>query len=160
MMAEAPSSRAERRKPERPLLVTLLALVVLSITVIHLTRFINSLTAWEFLSSLTGVSPLYLALTGLVGVLVSLPLFWGLWRGHPKSPLATLILAVAYTIYEWLERSGLIGAGGLRPSWPFAAGVTLILLIFIFWVLSRPNAKAFFGEMHEQSFKSPTIART
>ena len=159
-MAEAPSSRAERRKPERPLLVTLLALVVLSITAIHLTRFINSLTAWEFLSSLTGVSPLYLALTGLVGVLVSLPLFLGLWRGHPKSPLATRILAVAYTIYEWLERSGLIGAGGLRPSWPFAAGVTLILLIFIFWVLSRPNAKAFFGEMHEQSFKSPTIART
>ena len=159
-MAEAPSSRAERRKPERPLLVTLLALVVLSITAIHLTRFINSLTAWEFLSSLTGVSPLYLALTGLVGVLVSLPLFWGLWRGHPKSPLATRILAVVYTIYEWLGRSGLIGAGGLRPSWPFAAGVTLILLIFIFWVLSRPNAKAFFGEMHEQSFKSPTIART
>lgn len=157
-MAEFSSSRVKRQKPKRPTLVTLLALMVLSITVIHLTRFIYSLSAWEFLSSLPGVSPLYLVLTGLVGVLIGLPLFLGLLRGHPLSPIATRILAVAYTIYEWLERSGLVGAGRLRLNWPFAAVVTLVFLFFVFWVLSRPNAKSFFGEVHEQSFKNPTVA--
>ena len=56
---------------KRPFSVTLLAGLVLSITIVHLVRFINALTWWSFLTTLPGKPPLYLALTGLFGTLAN-----------------------------------------------------------------------------------------
>ena len=50
----------------RPFGVTLLALGVLSISVLNLVRLVLVISRWQFLSSLPGVSPLYIALTGLI----------------------------------------------------------------------------------------------
>jgi fucose 4-O-acetylase-like acetyltransferase len=62
------------QKSKRPFSVTLFALAVLSIAVIHLVRFIQAIQQWEFLASWPGVSPLYLAVTGIVWLGAGLPL--------------------------------------------------------------------------------------
>jgi hypothetical protein len=136
---------------KRPFLVTLLALLVLSITIIYLVRLINSITLWNFLAALPGISPLYLALTGLILTLVGALLFFGLWTGNPRAPRATRVLTVAYLSYQWLEWIISVRVGNEFENWPFAAGMTLFALIFIFWTLSRSDAKTFFGDMYEQS---------
>ena len=66
-------STTQQRKKKRPFLVTLLALVVLIIASTNLIRLIGSIRMWDFLASLPGVSPLYIALTGLFWVLVGFP---------------------------------------------------------------------------------------
>lgn len=136
---------------KRPLLVTLLALLVLIITILNLVRFINTLTLWNFLASLPGVFPLYLAATGLIGVLIGAPLFWGLWIGDARAPKATRIVTILYLSYRWIERIVLTRKGNGLDNWPFAAIMTLITLLFVFWTLWRSDVKAYFGDLHESS---------
>jgi hypothetical protein len=140
---------------KRPLSVTLLAGLVLSITIIHLVRLINSLTLWNFLTVLPGKSQLYLALNGLIGTLVGAVVFWGLWTGKPRAPLATRLLTVIYLSLQWFEQILSVRAGNEFENWPFAAALTLIVLIFVFWTLSHSGARTFFGEMHEPSEEDP-----
>jgi hypothetical protein len=114
-------------------------------------RFIIALTWWSFLTTLPGKPPLYLALTGLFGTLAGVVVFWGLWTGKPRAPLATRIIIVVYLGYQWLEQFLSVRAGNKFENWPFAIAATVIFLIFVFWTLSHSAAKAYFGEMHEPS---------
>ena len=138
---------------KRPTSVTLLAVLVLSITIVHLVGFINTLTLWNFLTALPGKSPIYLALTGLLGFIAGAAIFWGLWTGKPWTPLATRILTVLYLGLQWAEQIIVVRAGNEFKNWPFWVGMTLIGLIFVFWTLSHASSKAYFGEMHESSEK-------
>ena len=104
---------------------------------------------WSFLSTLPGKPPLYLALTGLIGSIAGLVVFWGLWTGKPNTPLATRILIVVYLGYQWFEQILAVRAGNEFENWPFAMTATLIFLLFVYWTLSRTAAKVYFGEMHE-----------
>lgn len=140
---------AETRK--RPFLVTLLAVLVLTITTINLVRLINTLILWSFLVSLPGVPPLYLAATGLIGFLIGVPLFWGLWTGDPRAPKATKIVIILYLSYQWLERIVLTRTGNRLDNWPFTASMTLITFLFVFWTLRRSDVKDYFGDLHEPS---------
>ena len=135
--------------PKRPLFVTILALVVLSIAALHLMRLIQAISLWEFLSELPDVSPTYLALSGAVWVLLGLGLAWGLWQGLAGAPLAARLLSLAYVLYKWIERLVMSRLDGGQPDWPFALAVTLVSLLIVFWGLSRPPVKAFFLERRE-----------
>jgi hypothetical protein len=145
-------------KPRRPFGVTLVALLVLTIASLNLLRFVLSLLQRQFLGSLEGVSPLYLALTGLVWASIGLALFWGLWRRKRWAPRAVGWGALLYAVYDWLDR--IFFSGWLKSRQPpanlaFTAGLTLVTLAFIIWTLSRPKIKAIYGvpygEPHERS---------
>lgn len=140
----------QTRDKKRPFLVTLLAVLVLTITIVNLLRLVNTIALWSFLSGIPGVSPFYLAVTGLVWTLLGVALVWGLWAGKPKAPRATRVLTVFYLGYEWLERIVFAGSGNELQSWPFFAILSIIFILFTFWTLSRSDAKAFFGVMDEQ----------
>jgi hypothetical protein len=140
--------------PRRPGSVTILALGVLIITAANLTRLVLSIRYWDFLSSWPGVSPFYMALTGLVWTLAGVPLWWGLWRAKPWAPRLMQALALTYALYFWLDQVFLVdhpvsGAEGARRAllpvnWQFAAGATVICLAYIAWALSRNKVKAYF----------------
>jgi hypothetical protein len=132
----------------RPFSVTLLAIMVLIITGIYLIRFIQTLRLWGFLSDLPGISPSYLAITGLFWTMVGLLLAWGLWRGRPGTPKAARIAVLAFALYYWLNRFVLANTSEDFVNWPFAATGTIILIGLNFWILSRPNIRTFFGEGH------------
>ena len=150
--------QAEVRSPinKRPWSVTLLALGVLIITVINLVRLGLSIRYWSFLSSRTGISPIYLALTGLIWSAAGLYLIWGLWKAKKWAPRLMQAVGLTYALYYWMDHIFLMdhpvsGATDtfrlmLPTNWQFSAGVTIICLVFMAWTLGRAKVKAYFGE--------------
>jgi hypothetical protein len=140
---------------KRPWSVTLLALGVLIITVINLIRFVLSIRFWGFLSSRSGISPIYLALTGFIWSVAGLILLWGLWKAKTWAPKLMQAIALTYALYYWLDHIFLMehsvsGATGairalLPTNWQFSAGVTVVSLAFMVWTLNRSKVKAYFG---------------
>jgi hypothetical protein len=59
------------------------------------------------------------------------------------------LLALAYALYVWLDRLLVANVEYEMVNWLFAAALTALLLIIVFWTFSRPPVKAFFGEMNE-----------
>ncbi len=139
------------RRIGRPFSVTLLGLGVLLIAGLNIIRLSQAVEQWNFLAGLTGISPLYIALSGLFWFLVGLPLGWGLLIGKRWAPNIIRLFALLYSLYFWIDT--LLVAGGAQnpsrmPAWPFDLGMNLFLIVFTFIVLARPAAKAFFGVNH------------
>jgi hypothetical protein len=137
------------KPPPRPLSVTLLVLGVLTIAGFNLIRFFQAIQLWDFLSEFPTVSPPYLAVSGFMWGAAGLALAWGLWRGYSRARHFTLIFAVAYSLYYWIDRLW-VSSPGLSANLPFSAGLNLILWLVTAWILTRPGARSFFGAMHER----------
>jgi hypothetical protein len=137
------SALEPRPSPARPLSVTLLAFGVLTIAGLHLMRGIQALMQWEVIAALLPGLQVYLTLSGFLWASIGFPLAWGLWRGDNRAPRLLGWVALAYTVYFWLDR--LLLRQGLEPAnLPFAFGLTVVLLFFTFWTLSRTRARRFF----------------
>jgi uncharacterized membrane protein HdeD (DUF308 family) len=136
---------------KRPFAVTLLACLVLITTIVHLVRFGYAVTWWRFLTTLHGNPPLLIAFSGLIGLLVGAALFWGLWIGHPRAPLAARILIPLYLGLQWIEQLLSLQRGNKFENWPFMGVISLVVIIFTYWTLSASKTKIFFGEFHEPS---------
>ena len=148
-------SDEESARRVRPASVTILGLGVLIITILNLTRLVLSVMYWDFLVRWSGVSPLYMMLTGFVWTLTGSILTWGLWTAKSWAPRLMRAVALAYALYYWLDHVFLMnhpatGAVGIQRillpvNWQFAAGVTVVCLVFIAWTLDRSKVKAFFN---------------
>jgi hypothetical protein len=158
----------ETPRPRRPFSVTLLAVGVIIISALSLARFGLALRYWEYLDTLTTVSPWYLALSGLVWGLAGIPLVWGLLRRKTWAPHLMRAMALTYATYFWLDQvflqdHPLTGAEGgarllLPGNWTFEAGLTVALLAFIVWTLNRRATRLYFGEMDEHRPENETPA--
>jgi hypothetical protein len=125
--------------------VTILVLGVLTITILAWLRFYQGIRSESFIVSLSpSVSPAYLVLTGLIFGLAGVPTAQGLWFGKPWAPRAVQQLGIALAVYYWMDFAFFVVSDAARGSWPFAAGVTVLGLAWVFWTLSRPGARAFF----------------
>lgn len=129
----------------RPFSVTLLVFGVLIIAGINLYRCIQAIVQWRFLAGLLPALPSYLMLSGLFWSLMGFPLAWRLWRGHHKAARLTLWFVLVYIIYYWLDRL-LLRQGSAHDNLPFTLGLTVLVVIFIVWTLTRPGTKAFFDK--------------
>lgn len=139
----------------RPGRVTILAMGVLIITIINLLRLVLSITNWDFLKSWPGVSPLYMVSTGFIWTLAGSLLFFGLWTAKKWAPKLMQAVALTYALYYWLDHVFLMdhlvsGAEGVQRAmlpvnWQFAAGATVICLVFVAWTLNRPKVQQYFG---------------
>jgi hypothetical protein len=79
---------------------------------------------------------------------IGLLIFWGLWRGLTWAPPATRAAALVFVLNLWIERTLLAGNGVYQSDWPFALGLTVVLLAFVFWTTVRANA--FFGDLNDE----------
>ena len=163
---EPSRSQASLEAPptKRPWSVTLLASGVLLITVINLIRLVLSIRYWDFLNSRLGISPIYLALTGLIWTIAGALLIWGLWRAKNWAPKLIQAVALTYALYYWLDlifvkdhlvsgESGDISA--LLPvNWQFSAGVTVVCLAYMVWTLGRSKVNAYFGLVKSETDQS------
>jgi hypothetical protein len=155
---EAPTA-AQPADLRRPRSVTLLALGVLSIAVLGLLRAYLAIREWQFLSTWPGVSPLYLAASGLAFALLGAVVFWALWWRKPWALHLTWAASLTFALVYWLDQifvaerpvydpEGIAGPF-LPGNWLFAASATAILLLYTAWVVHRVDVKAYFGDMHE-----------
>jgi len=136
----------ESRFPDshsRPLSVTLLVFGVLIIAVLNLVRLSQAVVQRQFIAELVPGLPYYQAGSGLFWGLAGLSLAWGVWFGRPWAGRAAPWSALAYTIYDWVDRL-LIRKGASLTGWPFMLCVSAIILGYIVFTLSRPKAKTFF----------------
>ncbi|MBN2549594.1 MAG: hypothetical protein JXB15_10580 [Anaerolineales bacterium] len=147
-------------KPRRPLILTLLALGVLLIAGINLARLQQAVVRWQFLDDLLPVSPLYLALGGLVWGLAGLTLAAGLWLRKTWAQRILLPMALAYSLYYWLDRLVFRNAIDHQVGWPFSLGLNLLILAICAWVSMKAQlfyARVSHGGTHGQS-ENPEIA--
>ncbi len=143
----------ENLHKKRPESVTLLALGVLSLALFSLIGLGQILSTWDFLADLL---PFPLAVLGTFRLLwggVGLIVAWSLLTGQSWAPKLTRLVSVLYVGFLWLDRLYLFNPAAKTSNVAFVAVATLLLLIFVFWVLSRQQAKIFFGVTHEQSAK-------
>ena len=147
--AQTDDNLQPEEKPSRPGSVTKLALLVLIFAVVNLLRLIQALKSWEFLAGLLPISPAYLAISGLVWSTIGLPLVLAIWYGARWAPGLTRLTIMVYTLYYWVDRLLMPSYPGRNANWPFMAVVSVIILVWAYWVLSRINTREFFGEMHE-----------
>lgn len=134
----------------------MLTIGVLIITVISLVRFVLSLRDWSFLAAQAGVSPFYLAVTGLIWAIAGSCLVWGLWGAKVWAPRLMEAEALTYALYYWLDLLFLkdhpvnVSSSALQAvlptNWQFSAGVTALCLAFMVWTLGRKKVKAYFGQ--------------
>jgi hypothetical protein len=138
-------------KQNWPTGVTWLALGVLSLLIINLTRTVTTLQQWEFLSTLPlSAPPQYLLTSGLIWSILPLPVLWGLLGGKKWAPNAVKALSTLYGLFFWLEQ-WLVKINPLRTTnWLFSFVITIVLLFLVFWIPSREAVKNFFGENHER----------
>jgi hypothetical protein len=127
----------------RPFSVTLLAFGVLTIAGFHLIRCIQALLQWEFIASLVQGLQIYQGLSGLLWAMAGFPLSWKLWRGDPRAARLVRWVTLAYALYYWLDRL-LLRKGLELVNLPFAIGLTILLIFYVFWTLSRARVRRFF----------------
>jgi hypothetical protein len=145
-------------RPRRPTGVTLFALLVLTFAVLHLLRLMQTVQNWDLLAALLPISPVYLFLTGLLWAGLGFPLAWGVWRGWRVAYYLSPVILLGYTLYFWADRLLLSGFRERQENWPFAAALNIIILVWSLWVLTRPKARAYFGEKHEREPQNSTTA--
>ena len=134
-------------RPRRPWSVTWLALFVLIIAGSNLIRLIEALREWQFLSQTIDVSPLYLAVSGALWIVVGFPLAWAIWRGWRGSNVLTLVAASAYSVYYWFDH--LVMAHGSLSNWRFAVGFNAFILLALVYIFTRRKVKDYMGVTHE-----------
>jgi hypothetical protein len=50
----------------------------------------------------------------------------------------------------WADRLLLSGYSERQENWPFVAALNILILAWSLWVLTRPRARAYFGEKYER----------
>jgi hypothetical protein len=135
------------KKRKRPGLVTLLVIVILILTLVHWTRFIQAWRNRAFLAALPlTVSPFYLTLEGFFWGLVGLPLIWGLWTGKPWARTAALLSGGLFALQQWGELFWLAAPEVLATRWLIALILTVLGEGLLFLSLFSPNARRFFDQ--------------
>ena len=142
-----PEEKTTENQPKRPRAVTILALGVLIIAAFFGARVYQAIRLQTFIEGLDpSVSPAYLVLTGLVFSLSGLPTIYGLWTGKPWAVSAAQRYAVALAAFYWLDTLFFVVSDSVRGNWPFALGMTIVLLAWVFWLFTRRPCKEFFKQ--------------
>jgi hypothetical protein len=128
----------KNRQPGRPFLsiVLILGLVFFSLT--GWLRLYLSVQDWQLLTSL-GLfpGPLYLAVYGAVVGLCGAAGAVSLWLRRPWAPRAVRMGALAAAAWYWLDRFLFTQSASSWTNWPFSAGMTVVCLLFVFFVLVK-----------------------
>ena len=134
----------------RPRTVTWLTVFVLITTGWQWFRFARILHAWHLIVELPlSVSPIYLALSSLIWAGLTSALTWGLVFGLRWLPSALRGISLAFVLILWIDKIFLQVSEPNNNNQVFALLITLAALATVNWIVSRPDAKAYFGEQNE-----------
>lgn len=89
--------------------------------------------------------PWYTGATGAVWAVGALTVAVGLlfgWRWAPRAARAAAVIGAAGW---WLDKLLLTRSPLARTGWPFALGLTLFILLFVFSALALPAQQLFFS---------------
>jgi hypothetical protein len=125
---------------KRPFRVTLLALLVLFLTVWNAIRVWTALEWRDVLNEFSSQpTSTITAASGALWTVIGIFVLWSIWQ--QKAWTAKLLpgAAAGYTVWYWSER--LIWQSP-HPNWPFAVIVNLALIIFILFCIKSKSQEA------------------
>jgi hypothetical protein len=104
----------------------------------------------------TQPGPFYLAAGGAFWLALGLILMRAWLRGEAWAWPGVIGYTLGYGLWYWLDR---LLAQGPRPTWPFALGVTAILLVLAgAFLFSRRTMRYFHREAHERKPENPAAS--
>ncbi len=136
---------------KRPFAVTSLLFAVLCLTAWSAIRLYASIVNWNLLTEFASrPGPIYIAATASFWTLSGLATWTALRRRNPRSRTYLAIYVLGYTFWWWADRLLLQIAS---PNWPFALGLTILLLSVAALDLFNKKAISYFcqRERHEQT---------
>jgi hypothetical protein len=137
-------------RKRRPWLVTFLALVVLILAVMFLVSAWDAASLWVTpLHTLVQISPAYLIGRGIVWGVLGMAGFIGLWRGLRWAPHLVFWWVVAFLVFYWLERILLTQVDAWGVTGWFSAGISILVIFLVWWILFSKPGRAFFGDKRE-----------
>lgn len=111
---------------KRPGSVTSLLFVVLTLTTWNAIRLGAAIADWSALTEFAPrPGPRYIVLTASFWTLSGLTTWTAIRRRHPRARSLFAAYVLGYTLWWWADRLLLQNA---NPNWPFALGLTIILL--------------------------------
>ena len=137
------------KKVKKPLSVTFLILIVLIISVSNLIRLIQTVRQWDFVRELIYINPIYLVISGLIWGIFGILLVWGLWKPERWSILIAKIGVILYLAYLWIDRLLISTNQADFKGSLIAVLISIIVLVWIFWMFSRHGVKDYFGVANE-----------
>lgn len=136
--------------PKRPIGVTLLLWLVLSLSAWGAVRWLAALRWWDLLAEFEArLSPLYLSITGAAWAVAGGVLLWGLFRGKPWTRPGILLAVSLWLAQYWIER---IFFQIPRANLPFAVFASVLLLSVTLVIALNRKTRTFLirSEEHEQ----------
>jgi len=140
---------------KRPFGVTLLLWMVLTLIVWGAVRFFAALRWWAILVEFeSGLSPLYLSITGAGWGVAGCVLLWSMFTGRSWTRQAILIGATIWLLEYWMER---IFFQSPRVDLPFALASTILILGITLVSTLHNSTRDFFtrSEAYEQQIENP-----
>jgi hypothetical protein len=128
---------------QRPAIVTLLGLGVLTLAAVFLIRLAVGLRS----PSLPNTIPAwYLPLTGAFWGMGGLVVAYGLLTGKPWAPTFARLGALAFTASYWADRLLLSRSDYSALTRPADATINLVAILVLLWGLHRNVTRHYFGE--------------
>jgi len=145
--------KVKSRLTGRPLSLWLLLAGYLLAALFGFIRLLASIINWYWLTFANiAPGPLYLAVTGAVIGLVSLVVLAWIWLGRPGYRLMGTAGALFFALLYWFDRLVVMNSVDRLYNAVFAAGVTVLSLVYITIVLRPwPDLKAVTGRIHRES---------
>ncbi len=140
----------DKYSKKRPIAVTFLAAGVLIFGVVSGLGLWNSVHLLQANPALLPLSTVvYLIVFGSIFFLTSIVLSWGLWRGKAWAALVTRWGVIIIILLSWFETFVLVPPENRGSNLLFSAGISILVILMTWLVLSRPSSRAFFGEKHD-----------
>ena len=143
------------QKRIRPIRVTVLTALIFCFAIWNGLRLSEAVYFWRTLQEY-GTHPLYIAISGGTWLIAGLTLMWGLWQGKTWAWLVTILAAISYDSWFWIDRLFLQKP---HSNWPFSLVTTAILLSFVLIILFSHKTRRFFQrDDYERKLKNTTPA--
>jgi hypothetical protein len=116
----------------------------------YLARFGNSLATWDYLKEILPLTPLYLAVSGLIFGFSGLAAAWGLWAGRAWGRRFFWLVFLVFIGYFWLDRLFWPGSLQRQINSGFVLAVQILVGLLSYYLFSRQKVNLFFGVCHER----------
>jgi hypothetical protein len=129
-------------KATRPFGIFILAIIVLWIASWNGLRLGEAVFFWNTLR-VYGASPLYIAISAGVWLIIGILLAWSLWQRKAWGRIALICASAGYSAWYWFDRLVLQEP---RANWRFVLAVNIIILLLIITILFSRRIKGFYKQ--------------
>lgn len=146
-MIEDQNTTLPNNQEQAPRILILLLVAVVIFALSHLFQFIQVLTQSKTLSLLgLEITPIYLALDGLIWGAIGFFMAWSIWAKRVWSPVLGSLFTILYSLYFWIDQLFISQQDFLARRLPVNLVFTIFGLSAILTILNLRSTRAYFGK--------------